>query len=73
MERIEKESRKFFAEQKAEKIVRIMPGRFEPDFYISVIAAYDFGVKFLKAFVIVGERATSMPSRIIKFKSFQKD
>ena len=56
LKRIENESWKFFAEQKAEKIVGIMSSRFEPDSYISVIARENFGVKLFKTFVIVGER-----------------
>ena len=32
-----------------------MSSRFESDSYISVIASEDFGVKFLKAIIIIGE------------------
>jgi len=33
-----------------------MSCRFESDFYIVVIVAYDFGIKLLEALIIVGKR-----------------
>ena len=56
LKRIENESRKFLAQQKSEKVVGIMSRRFESDSYLFVVASENFGVKFLKAIVIVIER-----------------
>ena len=55
LKRIENESLQTLAQQKSEKVVGIMPGRFEPDSYLGVIETCDFGVEFLKALVIVGD------------------
>lgn len=38
LKRIENESRKFFAQQKTEQIIRVMPRRFQSDSYIVIIA-----------------------------------
>ena len=47
-----------------------MPGRLEPDPYISVIATENFGVKFFEAFVIVGEGKRRMKN--FAFSSLNK-
>ena len=55
LQRIEKESRKFFAQQKTKKVVIIMPCGFESDSYNVVIARENFSIKLLEALTSVSE------------------